>query len=145
MYVLKMSPHLVCLARSNARNSVRMLSEPFSHPGVGPRPLERVGVVLVVLRPGGRHVRDELLPAAPRHAPQVAIAERLVPQLGLVEPRGMHGREAGPPPRTVFPEVVRRRAGRVAGITVLDQEHSSQASVAPAKRPQLTDVVLGVF
>src|SRR5687768_13612308 len=126
---------LVALARSNARNSGRVLGVPMSHLLVAPCPLERVGVVAVVLRGGGQHVLDELLPAVPRPPFEVAAAERPDQQLRLVQPRGVGGREAGPPPAAAVVEVALGVAGRVAGVAVVDQERAAQVPVPPAERP----------
>jgi len=68
--------NLVGLARSNARNSGGMFGEPLPHHGRGPEPVKGVGVALVILRPGGRHMVDELRPAPPRAALEVVVAER---------------------------------------------------------------------
>ncbi len=54
------------LARSNARNSGRVFGVPPSHLMIGPRPLERVGIQPVVLRPGVFHILDEFSPASRR-------------------------------------------------------------------------------
>src|SRR5690348_6588863 len=81
---------LVALARNNATNSRRMFGEPLPHPLIAPGPLKRVGIPLVVLRPGDQHMLNELLAAAPRGPLQVAIAERSHQQLCLVQPRGVN-------------------------------------------------------
>ena len=57
---------LVSLARSNARYSGRVIGVPSPHLPIGPRPLERVGIEPVVLRPGVLHMLDEFSPAPPR-------------------------------------------------------------------------------
>src|SRR5271157_768715 len=57
--------NLVVLQRSPATNSPGMFREPLAHPIVGPRPVEAVGVPPLVLRQGGQHVLDKLLPRRP--------------------------------------------------------------------------------
>src|SRR5438552_954515 len=117
---------LVGLARSRARNSGGMLGEPLSHLLVGPVPLKRVGVALVVLRPRNMHMLDEILATGPRPTLQVVVGECFDEGFRLVQPRGMHRREAGPPP-TLATRPIRRRVARcVAGISVLYQEHTLQ-------------------
>src|SRR4029453_5702968 len=110
-----------------------MSLEPAPHLLIGPCPLERVGVPLVVLRPGGREVLDELLPVPPRSSLQVAIAEGMDQQLGLVEPRGPRRGQAGPPPAVASVEIIRRRPGYVARAAVVDQVDASQPTVTTAK------------
>src|SRR4051812_11359469 len=68
-------PRLVDLLRSFARNSGGVFGEPFPHLLVAPRPLERVGVEQVVLRPGDADVIDELLAILPRRSSQIAMTE----------------------------------------------------------------------
>ena len=49
---------LVCADRKTARNSGGVLHEPPSHVLVGPGPLERVRIAIVVLRPRRHYVID---------------------------------------------------------------------------------------
>ena len=56
---------LVSPLRSPARNWSRVSSEPLAHLGIGPRPLERVGVPLVVFRPRRLGMRQEFLSVSP--------------------------------------------------------------------------------
>src|SRR5215831_2158201 len=98
-----------------------MSLEPASHLLVGPRPLERVGVQLVVLAPGDREMVNELLPVAPRAALQIAITEGVDQQLRLVEPRGPRRGQPGAPPALTSAEVLRRRPGDMARAAVVDQ------------------------
>jgi hypothetical protein len=75
---------LVSPATIPALNSSCMLSEPLPHPLVGPRPLERMGVAMIVFRPGGQDVGLELLLALPRGAFQIIMFERMYEDLCLV-------------------------------------------------------------
>src|SRR5262245_21635152 len=105
---------LVSLARSNARNSGLVPGKPAPHLLVGPRPLEGVGIQLVVLAPRLRDMPDELLPAAPGCPLEVAVAEGVDQQLRLVQPRGPRRGQPGPPPAVAAVEVVRRLGRDVA-------------------------------
>src|SRR5512135_888071 len=104
-----------------------------------------MGVEPVVLSRGGQHMRDELLPAGPGRPPQVTVPEGTDQQLCLVQPGGVRRCKAGPPPtpatRPVFPHL----PGRVARVTVLDQEHPLEPPMPAAEGPQLPDIVRGVL
>src|SRR5208337_4566236 len=100
-----------------------MFGEPLPHLLIVPGPLEGMGIELVVLRRGGQHMRDELLPTAPRRSLQVMVLERSDQQLCLVQPGGVGRREAGPPPAPATLLVFPRLPGRMARVAVLDQEH----------------------
>src|SRR5437773_7556497 len=86
---------VVFLDRSNATNSGGVLGEPLAHLLVGPGPLKRVGVQAVVFRCGSHYMLDQLLPTDPRATFQVAVAKCADQQLRLIQPGGMHRREAG--------------------------------------------------
>src|SRR5919201_5674667 len=122
-----------------------MLGEPLPHPLIGPGPLKRMRVEPVVLRPGGQHMRDELLSTAPRGPLQVVVLERPDQQLRLVQPRGVRRREAGPPPTPAARPVRRRLARRVRGVPVPDQENYPQPPIPAAEAPQPPDMVPGVL
>ena len=128
------------LAASNATNSGLMLGIPHPHILIRPRPLERVGVQPVVLRPGMSHMLDELRPAAPRSPFEVAAAERIEQQLRLIQPRGMDRGEPTPPPAAAPGQVVRRRRSGMAGVTIVDQVHSPQVAMPTPETLQLLDI-----
>src|SRR5664280_2044959 len=136
---------LVSLARSNARNSPGVFCKPTAHLLIGPDPLEGVSVALVVFRPRGGDMGDELVTARPRTPPQVVVTEGVVEQLGLIQPGGMGGCEPGTPPPATGPEVVPGRPGGMTGVAVLDQVHASQVSVAMTELLQLLDVMSRVL
>src|SRR5271157_5025566 len=58
---LEPNDSLVSPAISNARNSSNMFCKPSAYPLIRPGPLERMSVQLVVLRPRGCNMGDELL------------------------------------------------------------------------------------
>lgn len=136
---------LVSLLRSNARNSVSMFVEPLSHVLIGPHPFKRMSIEPVVLGPADSHMLDELLPALPGASPQVTVTERIDQQFGLIEPGGMHWREAGSPPIPSFGPVSVGIAGRVAGIAILNQEDPFQVAMTSPKGFQLLDVMGRIF
>src|SRR4051794_5166825 len=113
-----------------------VLGKPLTHHLVGPVPLERVSIELVVLWPGGVDVIQKLGAASPRRSLQVALAERADEQLRLVQPRSVGRRKAGPPPTLATRPVCLGSAGRVARIAILDQKHPAQAVVPTTKRFQ---------
>src|SRR5258708_4586530 len=104
-----------------------MPDEPFPHLLIGPRPRKGMSVEAVILRPGGDHLLDQLLPSAPGVSLQVAMPECSDQQFRLVQPRSVGWREAGPPPTPALRPVDRRVSRRVAGIPVLNQEHPFQS------------------
>jgi len=122
-----------------------MLSEPLAHLVIGPVPLERMRVTFVVLRPSEFEVIEQLIPAGPGCSFQVATAECMDQQLGLVQPRGMGWREPGSPPTLRTRPVCCRRAGGMTGVAVLDQEHSFQITMSSTKGLQFLDVVIRIF
>src|SRR5512133_4014939 len=87
----------------------------------------------------------ELLPTRPRPTPQVMVAEGVIEQLGLVEPRGVGGREPGTPPTPTGPEVILGHPGGVAGVAILDQVHTPQVVMPMPERLQLLDIMQGVL
>src|SRR4051812_6699053 len=88
---------------------------------------------------------DQLFLIEPRPAFEVMIAKCPDEQLRLVQPRGMHRREARPPPTRATRPVLPCGGCRVTGIAVLNQEHPLQAPMPATERPQLLDVVLRVL
>src|SRR5512135_1105943 len=105
---------IVSLARSNATNSGLVFGVPSPHLLVGPRPLERVGIQPVVLRPGVLHVVDELSTAGPRSPLPIAVGEGVEQQFRLVEPRGLPRCETASPPATASGQVLLCRRSGVA-------------------------------
>src|ERR1700682_2665001 len=101
-----------------------MLGEPLPHLVIRPGPLEWMGIEVVILRPRGYHMLNQLLPTAPGVPLQVAMAERSDHQSRLVQPRGVARREAGPPPAPATRPVGRRVPRRVARVAILNQEHA---------------------
>src|SRR5271167_2487290 len=97
-----------------------MFGKPLTHHLVRPVPLERVSIEAIVLGPGGIDVIQELLPATPRSAFQVTMAEGADEQFRLIQPRRVGRRKAGtPPPSAVRP--VRCGGSRcVARVAILD-------------------------
>src|SRR5512132_3432569 len=122
-----------------------MLGEPSPHLLIGPRPLKRMSVPLIVFRPGDRYMIDELLTALPRRPPQVTMSEGTDQQFRLVQPRRVRRREPWPPPTPAVLPVGGRGAGRVAGVAVLDQEHPLESAMPPTEEAQLLDVMPGVL
>ncbi len=88
---------------------------------------------------------DTLLPLMPCPTLQIMITERMVQQLCLVQPGGLRGCEAGPPPPGERSAVLSGARGGMAGIAILDEEHPPQPPVALSKPPQCVDGVLGIF
>src|SRR5271157_2426589 len=72
------SSALVSPAISNARNSSSIFCKPSAHPLIRPGPLERMSVQLIVLRPRGGNMGDELLLIPPRPSPQVVVTKALL-------------------------------------------------------------------
>src|SRR5437764_9794348 len=100
-----------------------MAGKPLTHLLVGPGPLEGVGVAMVVLRPGSRHMGLELLLAPPRRPLQVIVLECVDEDFRLVQPGGVCRRVPGPPPTATLGEELPGVARYVARPAVLDQEH----------------------
>ena len=88
---------------------------------------------------------DELFPTPPGPALQVMVPKRGYQQLRLVQPRGVHRREAGTPPVATVGPVLLRLPGRVAGVTVLNQKDPFESAVPMAKGLQLSNVMCGVL
>src|SRR5512135_1191694 len=103
-----------------------------------------MGVAAVVFWPEGQHMVLELLLAPPRPSLQVIVLERVDQDLALVQPRGVGGRIAGPPPAVALGEVPRRIARYRARSPVLDEEDASEFLMVLAKESQCGQVVLGV-
>src|SRR5512135_402986 len=87
---------------------------------------------------------NKLLATDPRPTPQGVVVERVVEQLGLIEPRGMRRGRAGPPPSSASLEIGSRRRGTMAGAASVDQEHASEPAMPLPEPPQLLDVVRGI-
>ena len=87
---------------------------------------------------------NKLLATDPRPTPQEVVVERVVEQLGLIEPRGMRRGRAGPPPSSATLERGSRRRGHMAGAAIVDQEHASEPAMPLPEPPQLLDGVLGI-
>ena len=87
---------------------------------------------------------NKLLATDPRPTPQKVVVERVVEQLGLIEPRGMRRGRAGPPPSSASLEIGSRRRSTMAGAAIVDQEHASEPAMPLPEPPQLLDVVLGI-
>src|SRR5271166_4910728 len=87
--------NLVVLQRSPATNSPGMFREPLAHPIVGPRPVEAVGVPPLVLRQGGQHVLDKLLPRRPL-PPFLLPRQESFASLHILTRRASEGSEALP-------------------------------------------------
>src|SRR5436190_24106792 len=119
-----------------------MFSEPLTHLLIGPGPLKRVGVAVVVFGPGGQHMGLELFLALPRGPFQVIVLERMNEDFCLVQPRGVGWRIPRFPPATTFGEIAPCAAGYVARPAVLDQKDAAQLLVLAAKQFQLGAVVL---
>src|SRR5208283_1675178 len=107
---------LVSPAISNARNSSSIFCKPSAHLLIRPSPFNRMGIVLVVLRPRGGNMGDELLAIPPRPSLQRVVAEVVVKDLGLVEPGRMGRCEPGPPPPATGLQILLREPCCVAGI-----------------------------
>src|SRR5438128_1349025 len=122
-----------------------MFFEPSAHLLIRSRPFKGMSVALVVLRPRGGNMGDELLPTRPRSSSQVVVAEGVVEDLGLVEPGRMSRCEPGTPPPATGSEVRARPPGGVAGITVVNQVHALQVSMATPESLQLRGVVRRVL
>src|SRR5512147_1060561 len=116
--------------------------EPLSHLLVGPGPFDGMGVAAVVFGPGGQHMGLELFLAPPRSPLQVIVLERVDQDLPLVQPRGVGGRIAGPPPAVALGEVPLRIARYMARSPVLDQEDASEFLMVLAEESQFGQVVL---
>src|SRR5512147_685889 len=99
--------------------------EPLSHLLVRPGPFDGMGVAAVVFGPGGQHMAPELLLAPPGRPLQVIVLERVDQDLPLVQPGGIGGRIAWPPPAVALGEVPLRTARCMARSPVLDQEDAS--------------------
>jgi hypothetical protein len=136
---------VVSLARSNATNSGSVLFVPFSHFLIRPCPLKRVGIKPVVFRPSVLYLGDELRTAGPRAPLQVAMCESVQQQFRLVQPRGMHRREATSPPAIAVVEVLLCRPSSVGRVVVVDQVDSAQVAMTPTEARQPVDVVLSVL
>src|SRR5262245_52619512 len=106
-----------------------MSRDPAVHLLSRPGPRERVRVELVVLPPACIEVLDELLTTLPGAAFQVALAERTEQQLGLIEPRGMRGREEHAHVLVVVAQERVRRLRGVGRATVPDQVHAPRMAV----------------
>src|SRR6476661_3392418 len=102
-----------------------MFSEPLTHLLIGPGPLKRVGVAVVVFGPGSQHMGLELFLALPRRPFQVVVLERMDEDFCLVQPGGVGGRIPRLPPAIAFGEIASRTGCYVARPAVLDQEDSA--------------------
>jgi len=86
-------------------------------------------------------VGEVLLTARPRPSLQVALAEGVVEQLPLVQPRGVGRGQPGPPPAMATGEVVRRLGGDVAGTAIGDQEDPPKPAMLPPEALPFRDLV----
>src|SRR6185312_1030587 len=118
---------------------------PLPHFLIRPSPLERMGVSLIVLRPGQHHVIDVSDAALPRPALQVPAVEGVIQQLSLVQPGGARWRQSGSPPTATSSEIVPRGVADVAGATVMDQVNRPKTTVVPSEPHQGCDVVIRVI
>src|SRR4051794_31936489 len=96
---------------------------------VRPHPLKRVGIAMVVFRPGSPHMGSELLLGLPRGTLQVIVLERVDENFRLVQPRRIGRRIPRLPPPVTLGKVPSRGPGDVAGSAVLDQENPTQLLV----------------
>ena len=87
-----------------------MFGEPLTHLVIRPGPLKRVGIAMVVLRPGSQHMGLELLLALPGCPFQVIVLERVDEDFRLVQPRGVGGRMPRSPPALTPSEILSRAA-----------------------------------
>ena len=112
-----------------------MFIEPCSHFLISPRPFKRVCIKLIVLWPSRIEMIDQCLAASPGLALEVPQGERMIEQFSLVEPGGMDRGETRPPPGVIV-EIALRGLGGMAGVTILNQEHTAQMSMATAESTQ---------
>src|SRR5215210_5196004 len=98
-----------------------MLGKPFTHFLIRPSPVKRMSIELVIFWPSGFYMINECVTAGPGTAFQVAMAEGIVEQFALIEPRSMHRSESGSPLRMRLEIRAGGRCG-MAGITILDQK-----------------------
>jgi DNA invertase Pin-like site-specific DNA recombinase len=82
---------LVSLAINNVRNSASMFIEPLTHFVVGPGPFDGLGIATIVLRCRDQDMFDKRFSAGPGLALEIIVTESIDQDLGLIEPRGMHG------------------------------------------------------
>src|SRR5271166_293595 len=122
-----------------------MFCKPPAHGLIRPSPLKGMSVTVVVLRPRGGNVGDELLPACPRPSPQVVVPEGVVEDLGLIQPGRMGRCEPVTPPPATGLEVLSRQSSGVAGVAVVNQVHAAQLVMATLESLQLPDIVRRVF
>jgi hypothetical protein len=90
----------------------------------------------------------ELSTTVPRTSFQIAIAEGVNQQFGLVEPRGMGRCETRPPPFLAMAEILLPQQGRVAGVTILDQKDALQLMLSVVPLREIVsgcNIVPGVF
>jgi hypothetical protein len=90
-------------------------------------------------------VSDEGLAVRPGASLQIAGAEGMDQQLGLVEPRRPRRSQPGAPPTVAPIEVSRRRSGDVARATVVDQVDAPESAMPAAELFQGRDVVRRVL
>src|SRR5512135_3607846 len=72
------------------------------------------------------------------------MAEGVIEQFPLSEPRGVGRGQPGTPPALAVGEIVGRLGGDVAGTAVLNQEDPSKSAVLPSERIQRRNVVVSV-
>ena len=116
-----------------------MFIEPYSHFLISPRPFKRMCIKLIVLRPSSIEMIDQCLAASPGLALEVAQGESMIEQFSLVEPGGMDRGETRPPPGVIV-EIALRGLGGMAGVTILNQEHTAQMSMATAESTQSANI-----
>ena len=102
-----------------------MFGEPMTHLLIGPGPLKRVGIAMVVFGPGSQYMGLELLLALPRRSFQVIMLERMDEDFRLVQPGGVGRRVPRSPPATTVGEVPPGITRNVARPAILDQKDAS--------------------
>src|SRR5271166_3625528 len=123
--------NLVVLQRSPATNSPGMFREPLAHPIVGPRPVEAVGVPPLVLRQGGQHVLDKLLPRRPL-PPFLLPRQESFASLHILTRRASEGSEA-------LPSLARRVRMSFFGARVILAFSRGSMSSSKTNRPWPAD------
>src|SRR5260370_1926201 len=103
-----------------------MFGEPLTHLLIGPGPLKRVSIAMVVFRPGSQHMGLELFLAFPRRSFQVIVLERMDEDFRLVQPRRIRRCIPRPPPLLTPGKVLPRTACYVARPSILDKEDALQ-------------------
>ncbi len=121
-----------------------MFDEPIAHFLIHPGPLERMGIVPVVLRASGINMRDKCLATDPGCTPQIAPTEGVIEQLTLIVPGCMCRGKPWSPPRGQLKKVLRLRCG-MTWISVLNQKSAAQMLMAVVKPFQRLNVMCGIL